>query len=138
MREDTGLAFTESSSKPIKDKRESPSHLRVGGMGVTQLFIEAEYLTWHKAMKLDAQFYEDGNDRWENPRIFEKQTSGLGISFFILPDFKNAGGGSCTKWNSCAPMKKAGKSSSFVTSLKNKAQTVSDWSHKTKDNFISF
>lgn len=73
-------------------------------MDVTQLFFEVDYPTWHKAMKLDAQFYKDGNDRWENPKIFEKQPSGLGISFFILPDFKNAGGGSFTKQNSCAPL----------------------------------
>lgn len=107
-------------------------------MDVTQLFFEVEYLTWYKAIKLDAQFYKDGNDRWENPKIFEKQPSCLGISFFILPDFQNAGGGSCTKWNSWTPLWKAGKSSSFVTSLKNQAQAVSDWSYKIKDDFISF
>lgn len=73
-------------------------------MDVTQLAFEVEYLTWHKAIKLDDQFYKDGNDRWENPKIFEMQPSHLGISFFISSDLKNAGGGSCTKRNSCIPL----------------------------------
>jgi len=92
-------------------------------------------------MKLDAEFCKDGNDIRENQaQSFQNQPSSLGISLFILPDFNNAGGGSCKQWCLCSPLQKASKSNGLVTALKNQAQTVSDWPLKNKDlfHFISF
>lgn len=101
-------------------RQEMPSCLGVGGYGSDPAGF-FRYSTWPAIRQLNwmLSFVRIGmTDGKTNRKIFKRQPSSLGISFFILSNLKNAGGGPCKRWDSCSPLQKAGKSISLVTSLK--------------------